>query len=166
VDLEYLSHATPQPLESNYQIIRLRGGGSQDERAPTLQSCEANVQEPIPFLKHGEGLAENSNNGRLLVFDVFGSAESSLLCQILSGLAEVPKMALVNYTKGHVESIAPKQSQEVAELREEVATIKEEVKALKDFLGIPYHCSRGAMQHRVPPHPSISLARRTYCRSM
>jgi len=50
-------------------------------------------------------------------------------------LAQVPKVALVNYTLGQGESSAPNQSQEVAELREEFANFKKELKALKDLFG-------------------------------
>jgi len=44
-------------------------------------------------------------------------------------------VALVNCMLGKGVSIAPNQSQEVAELREEVATPKEELKALEDLFG-------------------------------
>jgi len=127
-----------------FQIIRLRVGGSQDEQSPELQSREALVPEPFSFLKPRTRLiensvpepflfckpwpklAENSNDGSLLT-----PPEVSLLPHIL---AEVPKVALVNYMSGQGEGIAPNQSQEVAELRED-ATLKEEVKALKDLFG-------------------------------
>jgi len=76
------------PRERRYlpscQIIRLRGGGSQDEQSPELQSREAlapepfsflkpprrlienYVPEPFSFLKPWPKLAENSNDGSLL----------------------------------------------------------------------------------------------------
>jgi len=88
------------------QVIRLRGGGSQDEQAPKLQSREALVPEPLSFLKPWPILAENSNDGRLLK-----PPESSLLRQPKI-MAEVPIVVLVNYMSGQGESIAPNQSQE------------------------------------------------------
>jgi len=41
------------------QIIRLRGGGSKNERSPKLQSREALVPEPFSFLKPRTRLIEN-----------------------------------------------------------------------------------------------------------
>jgi len=60
---------------------------------------------------------------------------------------------------GQGESIAPKQSAEVAELREEVATIKEELKAPKDRFG--KMSKKSAISISVPQSPGATESARS-----
>lgn len=98
------------------QIIRLGGGGLQDELSSIPQKRDAFGPELFSFLTPWPRLAENSVDGTPLGFDAFGSPEHSLLRQSKI-LGEVLKVELANHTLGQDESIAPKQSQEVADLR-------------------------------------------------
>jgi len=65
---EHLVSFIPQSPEEgrnlpSCQIIRLSGGGPQDEPSSTLQSRGALVPEPFSFLKSRPRLTENSNKG-------------------------------------------------------------------------------------------------------